>query len=83
MSRIRNRITSYNVCYTKLLRFQGKTFEFPLVEGTFGEKGIDISTLRSTTGLVTFDPGYMSTGSCTSDITFLDGEKGILSYNFV
>jgi len=62
------------------ITFQGKTFEFPLVEGTFGEKGIDISTLRSTTGLVTFDPGYMSTGSCTSDITFLDGEKGILLY---
>ncbi len=62
------------------LTYQGKTYDFPLVEGTFGEKGIDISSLRSATGLVTFDPGYMSTGSCRSGITYLDGEKGILLY---
>ncbi|UCD10690.1 MAG: citrate synthase [Nitrospinaceae bacterium] len=65
---------------TVTITFDGKTYEMPVVEGTFGEKGIDISTLRATTGLVTFDPGYMSTGSCTSEITFLDGEKGVLLY---
>ena len=60
--------------------YQGKTYEFPVVEGTFGEKAIDIGKLRQKTGLITFDPGYMSTGSCRSSITFLDGEKGILLY---
>ena len=60
--------------------YDGKTFEFPLVEGTCGEKALDISNLRSETGLITFDPGFMSTGSCKSEITFLNGEKGILLY---
>ena len=65
---------------TVKLTYQGKTYEFPVLEGTCGEKAIDISTLRNTTGLITFDPGYMSTGSCQSQITYLDGEKGILLY---
>ena len=65
---------------TVKLTYQGKTYEFPVLEGTCGEKAIDISTLRTTTGLITFDPGYMSTGSCQSQITYLDGEKGILLY---
>ncbi|MDM8544454.1 citrate synthase [Desulfococcaceae bacterium HSG9] len=60
--------------------FDGKTFEFPLLIGTEGEKAIDIKALRSKTGLITLDPGYGNTGSCTSDITFMDGEKGILRY---
>ena len=60
--------------------YQGKTYELPIVEGSFGEKAIDIGNLRKETGLITFDPGYMSTGSCKSAITFLDGEKGILLY---
>ena len=58
----------------------GKTYEFPLVEGTEQEMAIDIKTLRSSTGLITLDPGYKNTGSCESAITFLDGEKGILRY---
>jgi citrate synthase len=62
------------------LTYQGKTYEFSVQEGTCGEKAIDISTLRNTTGLITFDPGFMSTGSCRSKITYLDGEKGILLY---
>ena len=62
------------------LTYQGKTYEFPVQEGTCGEKAIDISTLRNTTGLITFDPGFMSTGSCRSKITYLDGEKGVLLY---
>ena len=65
---------------TVKLTYEGKTYEFPVLEGTTGEKAIDISTLRSTTGLITFDPGFMSTGSCQSEITYLDGEKGILLY---
>ena len=62
------------------LSYEGKTYEFPVLEGTTGEKAIDISKLRSTTGLITFDPGFMSTGSCQSKITYLDGEKGVLLY---
>ena len=65
---------------TVKLIYQGKTYEFPVLEGTCGEKAIDISTLRNTTGLITFDTGYMSTGSCQSQITYLDGEKGVLLY---
>ena len=65
---------------TVKLTYQGKTYEFPVQEGTCGEKAIDISTLRNTTGLITFDPGFMSTGSCKSKITYLDGEKGVLLY---
>ena len=65
---------------TAKLVYEGKTYEFPVAEGTFGEKAIDISQLRAKTGLITYDPGFMSTGSCKSRITYLDGEKGILLY---
>ncbi len=57
-----------------------KEYELPIVKGSEGEKAIDISKLRATTGLITLDPGYANTGSCTSSITFMDGEKGILRY---
>ncbi len=57
-----------------------KIYELPIIEGTEGEKAIDIRALRAQSGLITFDSGFMNTGSCSSDITFLDGEKGILSY---
>jgi len=60
--------------------FEGKTYELPIVTGSEGEKAIDISNLRQMTGLITLDPGYANTGSCTSSITFMDGEKGILRY---
>jgi len=62
------------------LIFEGKTYELPIVTGSEGEKAIDISTLRQMTGLITLDPGYANTGSCTSSITFMNGEKGILRY---
>ena len=62
------------------LSYKGKNFEFPLIQGSEKEKGIDIKSLRSQTGLITYDPGYKNTGSCMSDITFLDGEEGILRY---
>jgi citrate synthase len=54
--------------------------ELPVIEGTEAEKAIDISSLRAKTGYITFDNGYGNTGSCVSDITFLDGEKGILKH---
>ena len=57
-----------------------KEYELPVFEGSEGEKAIDISQLRATTGFITLDPGYANTGSCASDITFMDGEKGILRY---
>ncbi|MEQ8767995.1 MAG: citrate synthase [Planctomycetota bacterium] len=58
----------------------GQTIELPIVEGSEGEKAIDVSKLRSETGYITLDPGYVNTGSCQSAITFIDGEKGILRY---
>ena len=63
------------------LQYKGKTYEFPVIEGTENEHAIDIKTLRAASGgLITLDPGYKNTGSCESAITFLDGEKGILRY---
>lgn len=62
------------------LTYNNKTFEFPLVKGSQDEYGVDITKLRAQTGLITLDPGFKNTGSCQSDITFLDGEKGILRY---
>lgn len=62
------------------LTYQDTTFEFPLVEGSENEKGIDIKSLRAQTGLITYDPGYKNTGSCKSGITYLNGEEGILRY---
>ena len=65
---------------TAKLIIDGKTFELPIIEGSEGERAIDISNLRKETGLITLDPGYANTGSCVSSITFMDGEKGILRY---
>ncbi|MBW1296938.1 citrate synthase [Aquimarina litoralis] len=64
-----------------ILEIDGNKYEFPIIEGTEKELGIDIKTLRGATGgITTIDPGYKNTGSCESAITFLDGEKGILRY---
>ena len=63
-----------------LLEYGGKKYEFPMVEGTEDELGIDIKTLRGSSGLITLDPGFKNTGSCESAITYLDGENGILRY---
>ena len=54
--------------------------ELPIIEGTEGERAIDIAKLRGETGYITYDPGYGNTGSCRSSITFIDGAKGILRY---
>ncbi|MEN0055919.1 MAG: citrate synthase [Mucilaginibacter sp.] len=65
---------------TAQLKIGDKTFDLPVIEGTEGEKAIDISKLRDQTGYVTLDIGYKNTGATKSAITFLDGEKGILKY---
>ena len=65
---------------TAKLLLNGKEYEFPVVMGTEDEVGIDCTKLRATTGAIALDPGYGNTGSCTSTITFIDGEKGILRY---
>ena len=58
----------------------GKSYELPIMEGTLGPDVIDVRRLYAETGCFTFDPGFTSTGSCESKITFIDGEKGILLY---
>ncbi|NRT15082.1 citrate synthase [Flavobacterium sp. 28A] len=65
---------------TAILEIDGKKFEFPMVKGSENEEAIDINKLRDLTGVITLDPGYKNSGSCTSKITFLDGELGILRY---
>jgi citrate synthase len=62
------------------LQYDGKTYELPVVTGSLGETAFDISKLRQDSGLVTLDYGFANTGCCKSDITFMDGEKGILLY---
>ncbi len=57
-----------------------KDYDLPVVVGTAGDRAIDISRLRDSTGHITLDEGYMNTGSCRSSITYVDGEKGILRY---
>ena len=65
---------------TATLTIDGVVHELPIVTGTMGERAIDISRLRASTGLITLDDGYGNTGSCRSAITFIDGDKGILRY---
>jgi len=65
--------------FVKLI-YGDKEYRLPLIVGTEGETAIDISKLRQETGLITLDTGYANTGSCMSEITLMDGEKGILRY---
>lgn len=65
---------------TAILELDGNKYEFPVIVGTENEVAIDIDKLRSATGAITIDPGYKNSGSCKSEITFLDGEEGILRY---
>ena len=58
----------------------GKSVELPVIRGTEGEPTLDIKAVPSSLGYFTFDPGYASTASCTSNITFIDGGQGILRY---
>ena len=65
---------------TAILEFDGNKYEFPVIVGSENEAAIDIEKLRALTGAITLDPGYKNSGSCKSEITFLDGEEGILRY---
>ena len=60
--------------------YNNQSYSFPIIEGSENEKAIDIKELRSKTGFITYDPGYKNTGHCISNITYLDGENGILRY---
>ena len=62
------------------LHYDGKIYDIPIVTGTENESAIDISNLRSDSGLITLDRGFKNTGSCESSITFLNGEEGALRY---
>ena len=62
------------------LELDGKIHTLPTVVGTEGEKAVDISSLRASSGYITLDEAYGNTGSCVSNITFIDGERGILRY---
>ncbi|MCP3874836.1 MAG: citrate synthase [Desulfobacteraceae bacterium] len=65
--------------HAKLI-IDGKELTLPVIEGSQGEKAVDIRSLRQETGYITFDPGFGNTGTCRSSITYMDGEKGILRY---
>ncbi|MGC4074527.1 MAG: citrate synthase [Nibricoccus sp.] len=65
---------------TALLKLEEKEITLPVIVGSEGEKAVDIGKLRADTGYITFDDGFGNTGSCTSAITFIDGEVGILRY---
>lgn len=60
--------------------YGGDAKDLSVIEGTEGERAIDVGNIRSDLGLITLDPGYVNTGSCESSVTFIDGEKGILRY---
>jgi len=62
------------------LDVEGSTYELPVYDGTLGPSVIDITKLYSSSGMFTYDPGYTSTASCESKITYIDGERGILLY---
>jgi citrate synthase len=65
---------------TASLNLDGSEYELPVVKGTEDEVGINIGALRASSGAITLDPGFTSTGACRSAITFIDGDKGILRY---
>ena len=65
---------------TALLKLDEKEIALPVIVGSEGEKAIDIAKLRSDTGYITYDDGFGNTGSCTSSVTYIDGEVGILRY---
>ncbi len=62
------------------LKYNDKEYTLPVIEGSEGERAIDISNLRNHTGLITLDVGYQNTGSCLSSITYIDGDRAVLRY---
>src|SRR5262249_40325210 len=65
---------------TGQLTLGDKSYSFPLLEGTIGPEVMDVSKLYNQTGIFTYDPGFTSTASCESKITYIDGDKGVLLY---
>ena len=65
---------------TAKLTFDGKEYELPVIVGSENETAVDVTNLRDDLGIMTYDPGYMSTASCKSAVTYIDGDKGILRY---
>jgi len=65
---------------TVRMTWNGQTWQFPMVEGSEDEVGLDLTQLRAHTGLVALDPALVNTATCTSSITFIDGERGLLRY---
>lgn len=64
----------------KIILDDGCEYCADVIHDNMGSKSIDISGLRKETGYITYDPGFMNTGSCMSSICYIDGEKGILRY---
>src|SRR5881409_958497 len=65
---------------TATLTVGNKTYDFPILSGTVGPDVIDIAKLYAQAGMFTYDPGFTSTGSCQSKITYIDGDAGVLEY---
>lgn len=73
-------MSNINDLGTATLTYNNESLELPVFEGSQNEKAVDIRALRAKTGMITYDPGFVNTGCCQSDITYIDGEKGILRY---
>jgi citrate synthase len=65
---------------TASLKIGDKSYSFPIYDGTIGPEVVDVSKLYAEAGVFTYDPGFTSTGSCESKITYIDGDKGVLLY---
>lgn len=63
-----------------IITIDGKTVELPILEGSFGPAALDVRSLYQEMGMFCYDPGFMSTASCSSGITYIDGDKGVLLY---
>src|SRR3569832_2087269 len=63
---------------TVTLTVDGKDFSYPVLDGSVGPEVFDVRKLYEQTGMFTYDPGFTSTASCQSAITYIDGEKGVL-----
>ncbi len=71
---------SERILVTKISNQQEETIELPIIKSSLGERGVEISQLHKKFGYFSYDPAYMATASCQSDITYIDGEKGILQH---
>ena len=64
----------------RLILPDGREYEMPVMTDSMGDKSLDITGLRKDTGYITYDPGFVNTGSCMSSICYINGEQGILRY---